>query len=340
MGAAAGDWETKGTVRFLGQEIPRVALVFAGKVKAVYYNGTTEIQADDLVFGISLQDFAADYGAIDIPETVQAEVDRILESFKRIPTLVPTPTAPTSELFPDATYALAKELVIGIYAVRLWRNTASEGLGFDSIVTISAVGQPQVKIESAPGWDDLTGTDITGEGDPDVIIETYSGGAHCCFATFVYNLGSKLTKVLETPSSNCGGIFQDLDEDGVLEFVTCDDLFAYTYCPFVGSPAVKVILRYEPGRGYVPASPRFAHLYADDIATHTQMAEQAEPGAMGEWDGTTKCSVLPLVLDYLYSGQPDQAWAALKRWYSHPDLESFRAEIEEAVNQSPLFTAP
>lgn len=82
MGAAAGDWETRGSVTFLGQEVPRVVLVFEGKDKAVYYNGTSGIQAGDLVFGIVLADFGADYQAIDIPEALQAEVDQIVESFE------------------------------------------------------------------------------------------------------------------------------------------------------------------------------------------------------------------------------------------------------------------
>jgi hypothetical protein len=82
-GAPAGDLETRGSVTFLKQEMPRVVLVLAGKDKAIYYQGAgAVIRAGDLVFGISLQDFAADYDAIDIPDAVQAEVDQIVASFE------------------------------------------------------------------------------------------------------------------------------------------------------------------------------------------------------------------------------------------------------------------
>jgi hypothetical protein len=251
-----------------------------------------------------------------------------------IPTLSPTSLTPEP---PDPAYFLQEERFIGPYAIRMWRNPDSDPFMFDSILTISGAGQPQVRVESFSGLGDETGTDITGEGHPDVIVNVFTGGAHCCFSTIVYDLGPTLTKVLETPLSNCGGHFQDLDGDGVLEFITCDDLFAYEYCSFAGSPIVQVVLQHEPGRGYIPASPRFPQLYVEDIARDLRRAEEAVPGAMGEWYNDTKCSVLPLILDYLYSGQADEAWAAFDRLYTYPDAQVFRAEIELAVSNSSLF---
>ena len=50
--------------------------------------------------------------------------------------------------------------------------------------------------------------------------------------------------------------------------------------------------------------------------------------------------MLPLVLDYLYTGRPEKAWSELDRLYTGPDVEAFRAEIEQAVTQSPLFAFP
>jgi hypothetical protein len=247
----------------------------------------------------------------------------------------PLPTAASADAHIPAGYVVEEERPIGSYTVRLWRNTAPDAWGFDNIATISAGGQILVQVEMVWGLGKLTGADITGEGHPDVIVEIFTGGAHCCFSTLVYDLGPTLTKVLETPQSNCGGQFEDLDGDGVLEVVTCDDLFAYVYCAYAASPLVQVVLQYEPGQGYVPASPRFAHLYAEEIAVHARRAEGAEDFA--DWDGTNKCAVLPLVLDYLYTGQADQAWMALGRVYHYPDRLVFWAEIVRAVADSPLY---
>jgi hypothetical protein len=219
----------------------------------------------------------------------------------------------------------------------LWRNTSEESLGFDQIVTLSRTGQPEVKVELVAGLGEETGSDLTGEGHPDVVIHVFTGGAHCCFSTIVYDVGPGLTKVLETPLSNCDGTFEDLDGDGVAELITCDDLFAYTFCSFAGSPATQVVLQYDPGRGYVPASPRFAELYDEAIARHIETAENAQPGEMGEWDATNKCAILPLVLDYLYSGREEEARSQFDGLYDYPDALLFWAEIMRGVADSSLY---
>ncbi len=92
----------------------------------------------------------------------------------------PTPIVPTLEWDPNAVYQIKEERTISAYTIRVWQNPNSESLlGFDGIVTVQAVGQPMVQIDMAGGVHELTGTDITGEGNPDLVIETYSGGAHC-----------------------------------------------------------------------------------------------------------------------------------------------------------------
>ena len=258
----------------------------------------------------------------------------------RTPTPVPTPVTTPGASLPDPAdegYEVVEERPVGGYVLRLWRNRAEDAIPYDGIATLADAGGLVARIDSVFELGDETGTDLTGEGHPDAVIRVFTGGAHCCFSTIVYDLGPTPVKVLETPLSNCDGRFEDLDGDGVAEFLTCDDLFAYTYCAYAGSPAVQVVLRYEPGTGYVPDSPAFADLYAAAIEQHTGQAESARPGEMGEWDGSTKCGVLPLVLDYLYSGQDGRAWAALERLYDGPDALLFWAEIVQAVHDSPLY---
>jgi hypothetical protein len=74
------DW---GTVTFIGQEVPRQALVFEGQTKAVF----CAAEVGDLVFRVQLDDElgeGVDYSAVDIPEGAQAEVDAILGSFESV----------------------------------------------------------------------------------------------------------------------------------------------------------------------------------------------------------------------------------------------------------------
>jgi len=266
------------------------------------------------------------------------------------PTPTSTPTVPTPQVYPtpmpptppdglSTCYILTKEFFIGAYAIREWSDAEiPEHPAMLDVLTLSAVGQPQIQIDYPDRIDDVTGSDITGEGHPDLAVHTFSGGAHCCFNTIVYDLGPIPIQVMNTPPMDCDGEFQDLDRDGRPEFVTCDNPFAYRYCCGAGSPMVKVILQYRVGHGFVPASPSFQYAYDQDIGDHTRQAEQAQPGGSCELDGTTKCAVLPLVLDYLYSGRPVDARNALWRFYLYADEPRFENEIWATVTQSPLYT--
>ncbi len=260
----------------------------------------------------------------------------------------PTPTIsgevapPASRTYTDTTYVISETRQIGAYTIRFWRGVGAGTTTFvsNNIVTIAVPGQPTEQVETVYKIDELSGKDITGEGNPDLILDIFSGGAHCCFSTVVYDLGSKLTKVMDLKPSNCSGKFADIDNDGKYEYVTCDDAFAYKYCPYVSSPVARVIFKYIPGQSYTPVNPQYSSQYDADIGRHLNMAEDAQPGGLAEWDGTSKCAVLPLVLDYLYSGRTAEAWETLYRYYPYPDVEDFRAEIEQTIAVSGLYVAP
>jgi hypothetical protein len=279
--------------------------------------------------GISPQMLTAAAGTLFAEVTASAPAPT-----ERLP--VPPPVPPSST--ENANYQLKEEHLIGAYGVRWWHDTNNE-IGFNDVVMIEAGGKPSVRIDSASAIEDLTGTDINGDGYPEVIVDTYSGGAHCCFGTRVISLRDVPVSILQKPESNAGGMFQDLNGDGIYEFLTADDLFAYKYCPYAGSPFVRVIMEFDPGQNkYTPASPRFADQFDGDIQEHTAWAQQAQPGDHGEQDNTTKCAVLPLVLDYFYIGQTDKAHSELLRVYPYPDVEAFWNEVLAALQGSPLYT--
>src|SRR5690349_18641203 len=49
-------------------------------------------------------------------------------------------------------------------------------------------------VYSVKDWDltvVLSGQDVNGDGTPDIVLEGYSGGAHCCWTYYIVSLGSK-----------------------------------------------------------------------------------------------------------------------------------------------------
>ena len=92
-------------------------------------------------------------------------------------------------------------------------------------------------------------------GQPDLIAETWSGGAHCCFTTYVITLGHKL--VVDTIETGDAAI--ELGSDGDPRRLSFPDtVFAYWNASFAPSPAPRVHLTWVGG-AYGLDVPRMRH---------------------------------------------------------------------------------
>lgn len=251
-----------------------------------------------------------------------------------IPNVSSTPTAhpivlptPTLDATGDAR-AIERQELNG-YVITRWE------VGETGFVTIAWAGETLVTIDFATNFHPLSGEDINGDGAPDTIIETYTGGANCCYATVAYSLVDFTPEIiLKSPVSSCPGTFTTLDEDASLEYLRCDSRFAYAYCPLDALPVLQVVDTLIDGM-YQPANTRFPSIHADRVPEHTRRAAQSltAPGSFGEWDGTNKCGVLPLLLDYIYMGETTAAWNALHQYYKFDDRVEFWADIFTILNE-------
>lgn len=248
-------------------------------------------------------------------------------------------------------YALVQEGAIGPYTVQLWQELGLDyciGPSDEIVGQLAAIlkdGRPYALHWDAAVWlRKESGTDLTGEGNPDLVLALYSGGAHCCMSTIVYDLGDTPTKVLETPYEDaiCEGYFQDLDGDGVPEFITCDTShFFFGEEPFLFScynwPGVRIVLRHDPARGYVTASPQFAEGHQKAIAEYTEQAERAEV----ECEGRHMCDAVMVAVNYLYTDRPDEASSEFSRLYKCPNAPDVWDALVKAIIHSPSqFYAP
>jgi hypothetical protein len=93
-------------------------------------------------------------------------------------------------------------------------------------------------------------TDVDGDGEPEVVLDLYSAGAHCCWYTQIYRYvpETKHYSPLVHVWGNFGYVFADLDHNGSQELVTRDDRFSYVFASFADSRWPVRILRYRAGR--------------------------------------------------------------------------------------------
>jgi hypothetical protein len=97
----------------------------------------------------------------------------------------------------------------------------------------------------------LTIRDLDGDSEPEVLVDTFSGGAHCCTITPIYRWdgeGGVGYRRLTGFFGNVGYSLDDLDKDGRPEFVTADDSFAYEFAAYAYSAFPLLVLEYGTDR--------------------------------------------------------------------------------------------
>ncbi len=92
--------------------------------------------------------------------------------------------------------------------------------------------------------------DLDHIGQPNVILNLYTGGAHCCSVQqiFTFDPGTMTYAETERNFGDPGAQIEDLGHDGRFEFVTADDAFAYAFTDFAASGLPLQILTFSGSR--------------------------------------------------------------------------------------------
>jgi len=199
-------------------------------------------------------------------------------------------------------------------------------------------GSPDLPLEGKQALLTPIGTDVTGLGLPDLVIGEWTGGAHCCFVFYVFELGpERLRKVATIDARHSDRVyFEDVDHDGRIEFLMNDWTFAYWHTGFMQSPAPDITLRFRDGRFRLALelmrkpSPRDEVLAqrAKEIAAKWN---SLEPGPPHEYWGE--------LLDLIYSGNAGRAWKFAEQcWPREKDgKEEFVNDFRKQLRQSPYW---
>jgi len=202
------------------------------------------------------------------------------------------------------------------------------------------------------------GNDITDEGQPNLVVSHWSGGAHCCFSYYVFNIGKdfKLFDVINGGDGDASK-FVDVNNDGKLEFIGNDWIFSYWHESFAASPAPPIILKYVNGKYRLaldlmkkplPADKdekalikeikkeqrEISKLIKEDMASTGQT--NADNFAWVKNDVVLPSKVWGHMLDLIYTGHPKEAWAFLdKVWPAGKNgKEKFIADFKEQLSKS------
>jgi hypothetical protein len=166
-----------------------------------------------------------------------------------------------------------------------------------------------------------------------VIVQDWSGGAHCCFDYRVLQVqGTEVRSEGEIRAGDCSLRVADLDHDGALELIACDSRFAYAFdFPFVDSPLVPVVYTFRD-RAYVADNRRFPQVFQFRLAQERRRLTEATRTADAR---AARRAVLSLLVHSLYAGRVTEAWCDFERSYRWADRADVRQEVLRRLRLPP-----
>lgn len=261
--------------------------------------------------------------------------------------MVLSPDRPTGQLVTqtyevDAQANPSKEASTGL---TLYRPVVTlRALGSKPLVTLG----PLQDTTSLMLYVSLVELDPTNQ-QPELIVQSYTGGAHCCVET-VFGVATPQGpwEVVTLGQFNGGPTpLDDLDNDGVAEVITQDDAFLYTFDAYTASLAPPKIWGLKQGkvvdRTRDPAFQAYLKKGLNELGAPTVNqvvngnVEKSAPWPNGYWAGYVAWKSLV--------GEGAEAWATMERAYDRtrkycPDLTRGESDCPTQLVSFPQVLAP
>jgi hypothetical protein len=158
--------------------------------------------------------------------------------------------------------------------------------------------------------------DLDADGEPEVVLDLFTGGAHCCTESRIYRYapGPRTYRRSLQGWGNAGYRSTDLDRDGRPELQSADDRFSYLFTSYAGSFRPIQIWHFERGR-LLDVTRSFPGAVADDATAQWReykrlRAQRSDVrGVLAAW-----------LADMIVLGREGKAWRQLERAYALGEL--------------------
>lgn len=165
--------------------------------------------------------------------------------------------------------------------------------------------------------------DKTGDRIPDVIVDYYSGGAHCCASTYFINLGETVELVDSIDTGHDGLVAIGKNPKGGLIFFVNDTSYAYWQIGFAGSAFPPVVLDFNSGKlrpnfermKKPPPSLATLRIKARSVkfqlSPEPYLGEDKEGSVLYKENASYQTGFWEEILDLIYSDNEELAWQYL-----------------------------
>ncbi len=168
--------------------------------------------------------------------------------------------------------------------------------------------------------DPVTGRDVNGDGQPDAVLVSFSGGAHCCWTYHIISLGKEPGLIREFENRSTASL-KDLEGNGQIEILIRDGEFDEGFGLDHAFSAFPLLIVRLNGTEFEDVGSKFWRVFEKEIQekrtklNRERLKEflQSNPNEIHDdldYLGT-KSAIVLIVLDYLYAGRPQEARRAL-----------------------------
>jgi hypothetical protein len=219
-------------------------------------------------------------------------------------------------VYPQFIYELDSVSNWDRYSVRTYRKYEGGTAYFEVLMGPKGdFGQPKVhrRIYSYSGkqafYVEIFGSDVTGNGMPNLVIRQWQGSAHGDSRYLVLELDGSVVNEIDVIDGLLSVEFQDLNNDGIVEITGLDkaysyvggDSFAASPLPFVVLSFDKTQAKFVPDKKLMSKSP-----LAQDKLDELSLKYKEDPS----WSKRSRppSELFRTMLEWMYSGNEKQAW--------------------------------
>ena len=144
------------------------------------------------------------------------------------------------------------------------------------------------------------------DGEPEVVVEGYTGGAHCCLVLYAYRWNGRAYGARQLNGASAGYRWADLDGDGRVEWISADARFEARFTAYANSLSPIRIFTYRRGAFVVvtrsfPGAVRRDERDAWGVYRRNRGGRDVR-GALAAW-----------AADKYLLGEGDEVWPALEQ---------------------------
>ena len=185
---------------------------------------------------------------------------------------------------------------------------------------------------------DIKEYDLNNDGNKEILIEMYSGGAHCCTSLYLGKFINDKFMFMDTVFwGNSYYSVEDLNKDGKLEINGSSDMFAYAFTNYAETKFPLLIYSFN-GSKFVNVTSDYKEIINNQLEEFRQELKtnfdtgfkcmEIDEDTFNTEAGSVKTLLAVIVADYYLLGEVNKGYELVDSYYKCPDKEKYKEILQ------------